>query len=60
LAVSVRKMNEIEKPDKCQESGCNNKAYTKDYLFPNYYCWVCKKHHYMYNYGYGENEASKK
>jgi len=53
-------MNEIEKPEKCSEEGCNNKAYGKDRLSPIHYSWVCRKHYYMYAYGYSEYEASRK
>jgi len=53
-------MNEIEKPKKCAEHDCNNKAYAINRLSPTHYCWNCRKHYYMYAYGYSEYEASKK
>ena len=53
-------MNEIEKPDKCRVAHCQNNAYEKDYLTKEDYIWVCRKHHYMYAYGYSEKEASYK
>lgn len=53
-------MDEIEKPEKCSESDCSNKAYKKDKISMFHWTWVCRKHYYMFNYGYGEQEASYK
>ena len=44
-------MNEIEKPDKCSEHDCNNKAYAKDKITRDQWRWVCKKHHFQFAYG---------
>ena len=43
--------NLIDKPEKCQDTDCNNKAYSKNYLMPERYYWVCRKHHRQYNLG---------
>lgn len=38
-------MNELERPEKCSETDCNNKAYKKNYLLPKVWHWVCRKHY---------------
>ena len=45
---------------KCSETDCNNKATKMDRLLPSVEVPVCRKHYYMFNYGYSESEASKK
>lgn len=44
-------MNELEKPDKCSEHDCNNKAYAKDKITKDQWRWVCRKHHFQFAYG---------
>lgn len=44
-------MNSIDKPNKCETNECNNKAYAKNYLLPDLWEWVCRKHYYEYVYG---------
>ena len=42
------------KPKTCQdwEDGeCKNKTYSKNYLTPQRFFWVCRKHHNKYNLG---------
>lgn len=41
-------MNELEKPEKCAEHDCNNKAYKTNRLTPFQYEWVCRKHYGQY------------
>ncbi len=36
---------------KCEETDCNNKAYTTTSWTPLMKTWVCRKHHYDLNYG---------
>ncbi|GEM_PF-6118681 len=49
-----------EKTLKCSENGCNNKFFKMDKITPFIENPVCRKHYYMFSYGYSEQEASKK
>jgi hypothetical protein len=40
-----------DKPKKCYVTDCNNKPFGKNKLTVHFYEWVCRKHHYEYNYG---------
>ena len=44
----------------CAEEGCNNKVFRMDQLTIAIALPVCRKHWYMFNYGYSEQEASRK
>ena len=44
-------LNQWSKPDRCNEEGCNNKAYAKNFLTPFVWNWVCRKHYYDFCYG---------
>jgi len=44
-------MNEITKPDRCNEPSCTNKCYGKNYLTPLAYEWLCRKHYFLCVYG---------
>ena len=44
----------------CSDKDCNNKSYAYNNLTQFFKVPVCRKHYYMYNFGYSEYEASKK
>ncbi len=44
----------------CSEKDCKNKFFRMDKLSITKSIPVCRKHWYMFNYGYSEYEASRK